>query len=101
MAIDPTSIELTPKQKALLAEIAERTGKDYAAIVDELLASFTKPRPTTTKNGAHGVVPRTPTAYEAFVAVGAIGCFEGPPDLSTNQKYMDGFGVNAGRKSAD
>lgn len=33
------------------------------------------------------------TAYEALVATGLLGCVSGgPPDLSTNPKYMEGFG---------
>ena len=32
---------------------------------------------------------------EALEAVGAVGCFDGPSDLSTNPKYMEGFGTNA------
>lgn len=30
--------------------------------------------------------------YDAMVEIGAIGCFEGPSDLSTNPKYLKGFG---------
>ncbi len=33
------------------------------------------------------------SAYEAAVALGVIGCAKGlPKDLSTNAKYMKGFG---------
>jgi len=32
------------------------------------------------------------TAFERFNDLGAIGCCEGPTDLSTNPKHMDGFG---------
>lgn len=34
-----------------------------------------------------------PTLYEILDEAGLIGCLEdGPPDLSTNPKYMEGFG---------
>ena len=36
--------------------------------------------------------------FDALNAIGAIGCFEGPSDLSTNPKHMEGFGVNASRR---
>ena len=32
------------------------------------------------------------TPYQTAVRLGLIGTFEGPPDLSTNPKYMEGFG---------
>lgn len=89
MAIDPAQIELTAEQKQLLALRAEQEGRDYAAILDEWLHA-TVPEQST--NGG----PRN--LLEAFEAVGAIGCFEGPADLSTNPKYMEGFGINASRK---
>lgn len=37
--------------------------------------------------------PGRRTAYAAFLEAGLIGCAPGgPPDLSTNPKYMEGFG---------
>lgn len=99
MSIDPTAIELTPRQKDRLAAIAERTGKDCSTVVDELLSSV--PLPATEGNGSAQTAGKPRTAYEAFAAVGAIGCFEGPPDLSTNPKYMEGFGINASRRNTD
>ena len=33
------------------------------------------------------------SAYDALEALGVIGCVEdAPPDLSTNKKYMEGYG---------
>jgi len=95
MSIDPATIELTPLQKERLAAIAERTGRDYTRVVDDLLAAV--PLPQTDKPNGSG--PKN--LLEAWEAVGAIGCFEGPPDLSTNPKYMEGFGTNAGHRHAD
>jgi hypothetical protein len=95
MTIDPVTIELTPRQKDRLAEIAERTGKDCSTVVDELLDAVPLPQ-TDTPNGSG---PKN--LLEAMEAIGAIGCFDGPPDLSTNRKYMEGFGINASRRSSD
>jgi predicted DNA-binding protein len=37
------------------------------------------------------------SAYDAAVALGVIGCAKGlPRDLSTNPKYMKGFGEDRG-----
>ena len=99
MSIDPATIELTPRQKDRLAEIAELTGKDCSTVVDELLSSV--PLPASQGNGSSQTAEKPRTAYEAFAAVGAIGCFDGPPDLSTNPKYMEGFGINASRRHSD
>jgi hypothetical protein len=99
MSIDPASIELTPLQKERLAAIAERTGKDYVTIVDELLSSAVLPE--AERNGPRRNASQPRSAYDAFAAVGAIGCFDGPPDLSTNPKYMEGFGLNASRRNSD
>jgi predicted DNA-binding protein len=39
------------------------------------------------------------TAYDAAVALGVIGCAKGlPKDLSTNAKYLKGFGDSRGSK---
>jgi predicted DNA-binding antitoxin AbrB/MazE fold protein len=37
-----------------------------------------------------------PTLFELLDEAGLIGCIkDAPPDLSTNPKYMDGFGQSA------
>lgn len=95
MPINPSAIELTLTQKHRLAEIAERTGKDYSTVVDELLSSISLPQ----ANAENGNGPKN--LLEALEAVGAVGCFNGPPDLSTNPKYMEGFGTNASRRNPD
>ena len=45
--------------------------------------------------------PQKPqTAYDAALALGIIGCIKGlPSDLSTNPKYMEGFGESRSRRS--
>jgi len=38
-----------------------------------------------------------PTLYEAMEKAGLIGCIkDAPPDLSSNPKYMEGFGKSGG-----
>lgn len=92
--MNPSAIELSASQKERLAEIAERTGKDCSTVVDELLASASlNPVPSPTGTDAKNLL-------EALEAVGAVGCFDGPPDLSTNPKYMEGFGINASRRDS-
>ena len=94
MALDPSTIELTAHQKNCLAAIAERTGKDCATVVDELLSAAEVPHAESLNGtGPHNLL-------EALEAVGAIGCFEGPPDLSTNPKYLEGFGAHASRRDS-
>lgn len=95
MSIDPTQIELTLEQKERLAVLAQQEGKNYTEVVDELLSSVSMPD----KNGASGVP--SSSLYEALDSLGAIGCFEGPGDLSTNPKHMEGFGINASRRRTD
>lgn len=94
MVIDPATIELTLPQKQRLAELAEQSGKDCATVVDELLSSA----PSSAILNGNGSGPKN--LLEAFEAIGAVGCFEGPVDLSTNPKYLEGFGTNA-RRHAD
>ena len=97
MAIDPAQIELTPEQKERLAALAERTGRPYADIVDDWLSNVSLPE----EDGVHQSEKSSQTAYEAFAALGAIGCFGGPSDLSTNPKYLEGFGADAKSPHSD
>jgi len=90
MTVDPGQIELTPTQKKRLAALAEQVGKPYSELVDEWLSAVPPDEVSDSKE-----VRRT--AYEAFAAVGAVGCFDGPSDLSTNPRHMEGFGTNAKR----
>jgi len=40
------------------------------------------------------------SVYDAMMEIGAIGCFSGEPDLSTNPKYMEGYGQDNHRRRA-
>lgn len=86
MATFPEQIELTAAQRERLATLAEQTGKPWEAILGEALASYDPQSEATEKNGSESF-------YDAAARLGLIGCVQGgPPDLSTNPKYMDGFG---------
>lgn len=85
MATDPIPTQLTPAQQQQLMIIAQKRGKDQSAVLDDLLAEA----------ASHDIRDGR-TAYEAFAAAGALGCVKDTPrDLSTNPKYMEGFGTNA------
>lgn len=87
MSVDFNNFTLSTEQQLHLARISESTGKSPAEVVDQLLQQF--PLPTTAANGSAN--PRT--LYDAFAADGSIGMIkDGPTDLSTNPKYMEGFG---------
>lgn len=68
----------------VLAEAKQLTPEERRKLVREL----SKPAPPRTDEP-----PRT--LYDALNARGLIGCIDGPPDLSTNPKYMEGFGQHA------
>ena len=87
MSVNPAEIHLTEEQKRYVAELAEETGKAWPVVVSEIFSQGS-------------VVIRLPkfsddeTAFDALTRAGVIGCHEGPEDLSTNPKYMEGFGRN-------
>lgn len=86
MATVPEQIVLTPAQKERLEKLADQTGKHWEAVLVDALTSYEPTTETASKNG-------TESFYEAASRLGLIGCVQGgPADLSTNPKYMDGFG---------
>ncbi len=40
------------------------------------------------------------SALDAMLDIGVVGCFEGPSDLSSNPKYMEGYGQDNHRRRA-
>jgi hypothetical protein len=40
------------------------------------------------------------TLFDVLTERGILGCFEGPTDLSTNPKHMEGFGESRSKKSS-
>src|SRR3972149_3931917 len=94
MPIDPAQIDLTPQQRKRLALLAEQTGKDWTELVDDLLdaaplALHGQPAVATEPNGQ--AFPEK-SLYDVLSERGILGCFDGPTDLSTNPKHMEGFG---------
>ena len=95
MSIDPAQIELTAEQKQRLVEEARRVGEDYSTLIDRWLGI------TTPRNSLENWHPKG-SMLQAMKEAGAWGCIEGPGDLSTNPKHMEGFGTNAShRRSTD
>ena len=84
MSIDPQDIKLTDEQRRLLAEQAQEIGRPWTELLEELIATL--PRQTT-----NGDTPRR-TLFEALNERGMIASLDGPGDLSTNPKHMEGFG---------
>ena len=86
MAIDPEHIQLTDEQKEVLANAAEQSGRDWSELLSEALRVYRLPsRHRSSQNGA--------SLYDALSSDGLIGIVrDAPSDLSTNPKYMEGFG---------
>jgi len=74
------TIRLSPKLRKRIRQRVKDLGTTEADFVRSSLEgslNLTKPR----------------SAYKALLRAGLIGCAPGaPPDLSTNKKYMEGFG---------
>jgi hypothetical protein len=80
------SIRLTSEQQETLARLSAQSGKPWQEVLGKALASFEQQIQAT--NGT-----ATETVHAAMVRLGLLGCVtDGPVDLSTNPKYMEGFG---------
>jgi hypothetical protein len=87
MSISPDQIALTPGQRQHLILLAEQSGKPWDAVLEEALSSFEQLALPKIKNGE--------SVCDAMVRLGLLGSVtDGPADLSTNPKYMQGFGVS-------
>jgi hypothetical protein len=88
MATDPNAFQLTPEQLAMLGQAAARTGKPPAEVLTEALRQYQSPVESAAGNGAQQI-----SLYDRLARKDLIGCLSGgPADLSTNPKYMEGFG---------
>ena len=94
MATDPTQSPLTPEQLHKLHLLSERAGKSESEVLDDLLSQAEVTLPPAT-NGQHP----TESLHDRLSEAGILGSFSGPGDLSTNPKYMEGFGES--KRSAD
>ena len=96
MAIDPKDIQLTESQRQFIAELAQQEGRSP----QEILARLLGPQRMGGSNG--GRQATTVSAHELGQRLGLFGALEdGPEDLSTNRRYLEGFGQGAARASTD
>ncbi len=77
------SMRVTPEQKRKIERLAQRKGTSQKeavmALVEEAVEDDEEP-----------IVPRPGSFLDKYRDI--IGSCEGPPDLSTNPKYMEGYG---------
>jgi Arc/MetJ-type ribon-helix-helix transcriptional regulator len=78
------TIRLDAELTRQLDELAIEGGQSRSTLVREAVSEY------SVRNRETG------TLYDAFRD--CLGVFDGPPDLSTNPKYMEGFG-RAGSRS--
>jgi hypothetical protein len=92
MAINPDEIRLTPEQQERLARLAEQSGQPWQELLSRVIGTLP---------GRHnGPSDQGKSAYELLNEAGLIGCIEGgPTDVSSNPKYMEGFGESANGKN--
>ncbi len=87
MATNDQPVHLTDEQLRLLSDWSARTGRSAQELLAEALTHYPLPDPETANS------PRDDTFYDRLVRSGLLGCISGgPPDLSTNPAYMEGFG---------
>ena len=90
MATDFSQIELDDHQRHLLASAADQLGIPWPEAFERAIAPLVQCKPVQEKDNGR---PETP--YEILSRHGLIGCIEGTPaDLSSNKKYMEGYGAN-------
>jgi hypothetical protein len=92
MSTDPRDIRLTDEQRRLLAQRAQQTGRPWEELLEELFATLPSQR--------NGNGPRR-TLFDALNERGMIGSFDGPGDLSSNPKHMEGFGESRNGTDSD
>jgi len=74
-------MKLTPEQKEKIRTLARRRGVSQKRAVMDLIEKEVQEEPIKAKPGS---------IYERTKDL--CGVFEGPGDLSTNSKYMEGYG---------
>ncbi len=85
MSSIPQHLDLTPEQISLLSELTLKTCKSPQQVVEDALRQYSIE--------VSAVVSTGTSLYDRLAQDGLIGCLEGTPsDLSTNPKYMEGFG---------
>lgn len=84
MSTTRISVRLDRALRAKIRKQARAKGKKEAELIREALVK------------EFGAIPPPKTCYELGMELGLIGCSGGdggPTDLSTNPKYMEGFGA--------
>jgi len=80
MSDDRISVRVEPALRKKLGRIARRFGKSESELVRDVLSEFCQ------RDSGQ-------SAYDLAKRAGIIGMIkDAPPDLSTNPKYMEGFG---------
>jgi predicted DNA-binding protein len=81
MASQRLSVRISLGLSQRLRRHSRKRGKPESEIVREALENFLN------------AAMKEPSAYDVAMELGLIGCAKGlPKDLSTNPKYMEGFG---------
>jgi hypothetical protein len=88
MSAEPQRIELTAEQTRLVMDWSARTGMTPQEVLDDVLRQYVRRFGAECEGRVAGK-----SLYDALAWKGLIGCIKGgPTDLSTNPKYMEGFG---------
>ncbi len=84
------NVRLDPKDQKELEALAEQIGKDPDELLRQLVHEALSERK---RNGTETTEGAEESFLDAAHRIGAVGCVKGgPSDLSTNPKYMEGFG---------
>lgn len=84
------NVMLDPKDEREIEALARKAGKDPGEILRELVHEVLLQRKENGGNAPAGVEE---SCYDAALRAGLIGAIKGgPSDMSTNPKYMEGFG---------
>ena len=75
------SLKLPESLHAKLERVAKQRGMNKSVLVRSAIEHF-----------INGRIPATKSVSALELAGDLVGCLEGPGDLSTNPKYMEGFG---------
>jgi hypothetical protein len=85
MIIDPQQIELSPEMKQAIAQKSAQTGRPWDEVLWEAIGQSPLPAPRRPNEGG--------SFYDAMHdLIGIVK--EAPADLSTNPRYLEGFGCD-------
>jgi hypothetical protein len=90
---DRITIRLDDESRQQIEELSRAVGASPSTVIRTAVDSYYR----TTQKRRRGRAKRE-TVYDIMLRAGLIGCIkDGPPDLSTNPKYMEGFGERPNR----